>query len=1530
MYPLMRTIVGFSLGLCAALVSWLMLPGSCAWAQSLSVRHLTAEQGLSNRYVNALAQDANGHIWIGTSAGLNRYDGQRVVTYLPSPEAADGLPSEYIPDLTLDAQQRLWMATGLGLSRYRPQHDDFINYPLQSADGNDVLDIRRIQSDARGRIWLATWSGLAYFNPNNETLNFPFRDDQANIPLPAATATTLHKDRQGHFWTAFYDASLVRIDPTSDQVQRWYLKDLIPGIDEDHHIQSIHSATGRLFLAGHFGVVVLRLADMSLQKHFTVGASDQQLQPAYWTMDMLLDRSQRLWVGSDVLLQRIDLVTGDIERFSHVPALRSSLSDNSIAALMQDRDGLVWIATHGDGVNIFNPVSEAFNSLNPATAETPGHAENSIWDIQADNDEQLWVSSEYSLYSVDREGNTQHFKMAVDNGGEDIGLPESYPAQLALDSDGSLLIATTDGMVRMDPSSRDVLEHYQHDPDLPGSIADDLVYDILRDDQERLWVATYNGLSLLKPGAEGFVNYRAGEESGLRENIINVVDQLEDGSIVVGTSGGVYRLDENSGQFIGASLRHLTGGPELRYVSAIAYDAERGTLLVGTGGSGLLEYDWPVRTDSLEKNRYTKQDGLPDNHIWSLLPGDDGRYWISTNDGMAQFDPDSGNFVKYNTALGLPDNEFNEAAAYRHPSGELFFGGIRGVVHFRPQAVQNRLQATTDQVIFTQVSIDGEVLPLDGSITEWPHDFSRLTATFSVPEYTAPSNQRFRYRLDPVYQNWVELGSRSEIELVNLSPGDYTLQVEGRSASGNWSARPASISWRIKPPLWASRSAYLAYAGAAFVLILLLLYARRQRRLRREQVIAAIDNHRSRLHLALWASNEGLWEWHAEDNLVHRSLIDSDGRLREISAHSLDQDRHNVLDSDLPTVSLAWDALLNGETDVFEVEFQRLNTDNQRVWVRECGRVVERNAYGLAVHVSGTFKDINRERENADHARLFGQAFDHTSEGVVILDAQRRVVAINRAFCRISGFAREHVLGQPSSFLSSDHHDKFFYRDVWRTVHENGHWSGEVWERKADDTPYPCWGNISVVVDEKNQISHYVAVLSDITERKKAEYELHKLARFDPLTELPNRSFLRERLEQALSRAERNWEQLGVLFLDLDRFKQINDSLGHNVGDRLLQLVGMRLKRCVRKHDTVARISGDEFVIVLEGIPDAQAAAHVAEKILESLVTPMQLEGNEATVSTSIGISLYPHDGSDSASLLKNADTAMYHAKSEGRNNFQFYAPEMNASAFERLRLENALRQAVSKNELELHYQPRFNINDQSIVGAEALLRWRHPTRGMVSPGEFIPVAEETGLIRTLGDWVCQRALQDLAAWLDSDLLPEKFRLSINLSPRQLIHEDLSERILGIMQTHQVSAKHLELEITENVLMDHKDRGVAQLEKLEAMGLCVSVDDFGTGYSSMSYLKELPINVLKIDQSFVRDIEGDPQDAAIVRTIIQLAHSLSLEVVAEGVESKGQLDFLRQHGCHLVQGFLLARPMPHDDFVGRLTATTLPDAAGRD
>jgi diguanylate cyclase (GGDEF)-like protein/PAS domain S-box-containing protein len=578
--------------------------------------------------------------------------------------------------------------------------------------------------------------------------------------------------------------------------------------------------------------------------------------------------------------------------------------------------------------------------------------------------------------------------------------------------------------------------------------------------------------------------------------------------------------------------------------------------------------------------------------------------------------------------------------------------------------------------------------------------------------------------------------------------------------------------------------------------------------------------------------------------------------------------------------------------------------------MRQSGRVV-----GVVV----TFFDLSERLRGEAKSRLAATMFESTHEGVMITDANGRILAVNRAFSRVTGYEEEEAVGQASNLLQSGRHGPDFYAAIWRSLAEVGHWQGEIWNRRKTGEVYPELLSISAVHDQNGAVCNYVGVFTDISQIKESEAKLAHLAHYDPLTDLPNRLLLCSRLDHAIEQAQRQGNRVAILFLDLDRFKNVNDSLGHQAGDELLQAVTVRLSQRLRGEDTLARLGGDEFVVLLERLREPRDAAMVARSMLDVLADPFILSrGHEVYIGASIGISLYPDDGMDVTQLIQHADVAMYQSKDRGRNAYGFYTKALTENANLRLEMETKLRRALERNEFVLHYQPQISLPDGNLIGAEVLVRWQRSGEGLIPPNQFIPLAEETGLIVPLGEWVLREACSQWARWHAEGRV--SITLAVNISARQFGQQDLARVVERVLAETGMPASALELELTEGALMHQGMEAESTLRNLKQLGVRLAIDDFGTGYSSLAYLKRFPIDCLKIDQSFVRDISVDASGNELVSTIIAMARNLNLQVLAEGVETPEQLAFLVDKECDAYQGYLFSRPVPAAAFTALLDA----------
>ena len=671
-----------------------------------------------------------------------------------------------------------------------------------------------------------------------------------------------------------------------------------------------------------------------------------------------------------------------------------------------------------------------------------------------------------------------------------------------------------------------------------------------------------------------------------------------------------------------------------------------------------------------------------------------------------------------------------------------------------------------------------------------------------------------------------------------------------------------------------------------------------------------------RLQLALDASNIGLWDWNLRTGETYNADFD------RLLGYPADQFGSQISDlesfihpDDFPRIRKAMVAHFKGRTMQYQVEYRMRHADGNWRWLQDQGRVVDWDDRGRAVRMIGTRRDITEERRAQQQLRLAATVFENASEAIFILDRQFRFLRINECFTRITDFSEEDIIGKTVGQTGNVHENQELYREIGEALRNEGFWQGELTERRKNGEPFPEWLQASAVYDDDGQLTHYVGMFSDLTARKEAEERVQFLSNYDRLTGFANRNQFRERLQKNLTLARLSRNKVALMFIDLDRFRPINDSLGHEVGDRLLKLAAERLRSVGVAEECLARVGGDEFTVIVEDAGNKDLEM-LSSQIINAMKRPFMFDQHELLLGASIGISVFPDTAKDVQTMINQADLAMHQAKRTGGNNYQFYRGDMRVASVEQLALETSLRKAIFKNEFVVHYQPKMDLDNDRINSVEALVRWQHPTMGLLPPKDFIPLAEETGLINAIGELVLERSCRQAMQWVNQGL--GEICVSVNLSAHQFRKGNLLEIVDRVLEVTGLPARLLELELTESLIMEDLEKNIALLRELRTRGIELSLDDFGTGYSSLNYLKRFPVDTLKIDRSFIMELDQSPDDAAITRAIIDMAHSLNMKVVAEGVETRRHLDILRGMDCDVIQGYLISKPVPSEELVRQL------------
>ena len=1463
---------------------------------TLKFKHLLSADGLSQNNVYSIAQDHDGFIWIATEDGLNRYDGNSFVHYRKNLADPSSIAHNTIRKVFVDNEGVLWVGTAKGLSKYNVQLDNFENFYHQEGNNetlvdNEIWDIYQDNSKDK-KLWVSTENGIHKFNKDNNSFKqikiHGFEND-------ISETKTIYQDLKGNFWFGTYDKGIFLVNENlnySASLQKknnkWHIT--IPA----NSLFDIKEINGNYWLATDIGVYVLdenyNLIDRYHTSHPTNKIISDKVRSIVHT-----DKST-VWIATENGLNIVNLNTKDIKTVQY-SSQSKSLSINRLITIFKDETDNIWIGTYGKGINFFISGSQYFQHFLAGSNESV-----ELFTMSADK--KLWVySGKSGLVPIKNNLGSASKKRLKDE--------EIFQA-IADNKNNIWLYTLTDKLYIYDTSKnvtvelKDWQKNSKYNRSYQFEIMDDLIWFIDTDGK----LVNYNITS------KKFYRVQAKDNEKLKGIYIDDNQTLWSFS----TDNQLISLDLSQAinikeSFVYNKLATFKNVPSFEINNIITSNS----WVWLSSEQGILLYDKDKKTTTY----LNESNGLSNNSAYSITLDNKENAWLSTNGAINVITPKSKKIKVFGKRFHLSDYEFISNSSIKTADNSIYFGGNNGYFKLSPSKITN-IEQTLNPPIFTELLIANKRIMIDSkssptlnnekstfSLTKnfsqlqmltLKHEQSPFSIKFISPNTKFSEQVSYRYRLKGLEKDWIEAGKDNyRATYTNISAGDYVFEVEVYDLLATVPSQTNTINIHILAPWWLSKIAITLYTLLCFLVIAYVLQQMRHKRLYHLQ----IQKSEERLKLSLWGSGDEMWDWNIITGKIYRSNIWGILEFPQDGRRNVGSDKTNIHEHDISRVRDAINDHFDDKTEHFEATYRVKNKDDKWIWVLDRGKIVERDEKGSPTRMTGTLKDISRIKKADERLKLFAKCIENISDAVIIYDRKFNIVDVNKSFQRITQKSKKQMIGKNLTFTQ---YPEVFTQDVKKHLITKGSWHGEIESVRENREIYLTDLNIDIIRDENKNISHFVGVFSDITKRKETEAELRRLANSDTLTGLPNRSYFQANQTLLVNKKVPH----ALLVFDLDNFKKINDSMGHEVGDVLLCQVAKRMRAVGRKQDTVYRLGGDEFSIIIENTNDIHTITSIATEVLTTIAQPLRLKSQEVVLFSSLGIVLYPEDGATPQELLKNADTAMYHAKHNGGNKYQFFSDSMNKAAVKRLQIESLIRYGLKEDSFSVFYQPKIEIATGKVAGMEALVRFETPSNGIISPITFIPVSEETGQIIDIGEVVLRKSCYATKKWVDAGLF--NGRIAVNLSAVQFTQPNLVGMIADILKESQLPAKYLELEITEGTVMDSPQKAIDIMLQIRAMGIHLSLDDFGTGYSSLAYLKKFPLNTLKIDKAFVDDIEESEQGRNMVATIVTIAHNLGMQVVAEGVETNQQLSFLSGLRCEQLQGYLYSKPLPESDF----------------
>ncbi|WP_213611105.1 EAL domain-containing protein [Pseudoalteromonas sp.] len=1458
------------------------------------VKRLSPSEGLSQSYVNTMLIDNNGYLWLSTEGGLNRYDGYQVV---PINGPNGELEEAVIDRIYQDPQGHIWIASLLaGLFRYDPQTDtyqQFLEKPLTEEQIIQQSVFTMLATDDE-TLWIGQGQEFAKLDIDSGTITSLFK-------LPeqfdnAFVRTLFHHD--GYIFIGSTDGAYVFNIATQQVRSLEHLNETNVHIYQNN-VKSFALGENHQLLVGTvkglYAVDISNLAAMFNNREDVFKNKKLLADLNVWDID---NQQGVLDLATDKGLLSYNLTTSKVVKNTRIQQSKYTLADNSIIDMVKDKSGGVWLATKTDGAFYLSGDEYKFHNIEGSTLVGDGLSHHSVWAIKEYQDK-LWLGTHNGLTAIDLKINSS--KVYLKDYKADL-LTTEFTIFKILPYKNKLWLHSNRGLFIFDPQTEQLTQPKTANPNNQVFLND--------------WM---HGITLLPNGDLYFVHPDHGmfKYNIDRRRLVHLKGELAqfDPFLVYGFlpplsdkpqwplffSGGVlYQFNPND-----LSLNTIYKVPKHHdnvAVNILSYiEDKQGILWLSLSNFGLIGIDATtyelVHTIDLDKNNLGTL-------LYDMVLDEEGMIWMSSHKGIWRLNPKTIHFQQFTTSDGVLSAEFNNGAMAKLADGKIAYGSLKGITYFDPKDNKNS-HGLLDHVNITRINLMSRNLsinlqqPLENITLN--HDDIGLEIAFSAMSFSFQERIIYEYQLDKGKKSYTR---NNRVVFPKLNPGSYQLKVWAKDPLNGKHTPPATLHIKVKYPLW--RAPYFLALYAILLFLIVAAWVMRRNKIQRMLLAAHKESQDSeaRLKLALEGSESGVWDWQANQLTIYQPRLVNELGFEDDSV-SLDDYLEKIHPHERAIFRLEWLEFLSTDKGYFNCTYRLRHAEGHWRWYKDFGKVVEWNKK-IPQKVAGTYTNMTREMVLEEHARLFTAAFEQTRDWVFILDKNFNIRASNKSLQSAFGLS-ENPKSTRSLNLGITRSSCFDYLRIMQKLEVGEHFSCEDTVVLANKEQRHVLVEISVVADESQRLSSYVIILTDIHAQKSAENQLHILANFDSLTGLPNRTLFKDRAMHAIDQARRHHCKVALLHVNIKRFKYFNDSFGTLSADEIIKWVANRLKTVLRPCDSVARLGGDEFAILVEDIQQIEEVLLICNKLIECVSEGIVINKQSVTVHLSAGVAIFPDDAVHFKALQKASNVALYYAKESLEGSYKFYKQEMNQRVERALHLESQLFKAYHEHEFCNYYQPIINATTQKTVGFEVLLRW--PDNPLANTQAFSSMAENIGLITKIMLQTLKRALDQLGSW--RVVCPDLY-LSINLSALDFEFSGLVPEIRQALSNAALPPEAIVFEITESILMQDSAHALKNMNLLKQLGCKLYMDDFGTGYASLTYLKRFPIDVLKIDRSFVQGIGIDSDNEAIIQSTLTLASRLGKECIAEGVESAHQLAFLKAQGCNYFQGYLFSKAVPKE------------------